>query len=347
MRRHCTVLAIVGLVTLAGCGSLGPKTVVRDTFNYNSAIAESSKNQLLQNIVRIRYADMPIFLEVSSIVNQYEVKSNASARVDGELAPFTFGGSYTERPTISYTPLSGEKFIRSLMTPLAPEIVVHLIEVGWPARLVLGLSVQAINGIYNQSGGGLVSHPGDTRFDSLVSSIAIIQRSGVLVSEIEQHDGETDMLLMFREHPDSRIQSEIASVMKLLMLDPDIPRFRVSAGICPTESDEIKLRTRSILMIIHALAMGIEVPKSQQGETIDSTSGPVENNTEDLSHVKIRSGKSPPEDSYAAIQYRNYWFWIDNGDVRSKRAFSFVQLLMNLSEGGGERKTPVLTLPTG
>jgi hypothetical protein len=306
MSYEDTVLTIVGLVTLTGCGSLGPKTIVRDTFSYNSAIAEASKNQLLQNIVRIRYADMPIFLEVSSIVNQYEIKGNASARVDSELAPFTFGGSYTERPTISYTPLSGEKFIRSLMTPLAPEIVLHLLEVGWPAELVLGLSVQAINGFYNRSGGGMVPHAGDTRFDTLLSSIASIQRSGVLVSEIEQHNGDTDMLLMFREHPDSRIQSEIASVTKLLMLDPDLLRYRVSAGICPTESDEIKLRTRSILMIIHALAMGIEVPISQQGETIDSTSGPGENNTENLSHVRIRSGESPPEDSYAAIQYRNH-----------------------------------------
>ena len=233
------------------------------------------------------------------------------------------------------------------MTPLAPEIVLHLVEAGWPAELVLGLSVQAINGIYNQSGGGMVSHAGDTRFDTLLSSIASIQRSGVLVSEIEQHNGDSDMLLMFREHPDLRIQSEIASVMKLLMLDPDLLRFRVSAGICPTERDEIKLRTRSILMIIHALAMGIEVPNSQQGETIDSTSGPGENNTKGLSHVRIWSSESPPEDSYAAIQYRNHWFWIDNSDVLSKRAFSFVQLLMNLSEGGGERKAPVLTLPTG
>jgi len=252
------VLAIVGLMTLAGCGSLGPKTVVRDTFNYNAAVAESSKNQLLQNIVRIRYADMPIFLEVSSIVNQYEVKTNASARIDSELAPFTFGGSYTERPTLSYTPLSGEKFIRSLMTPLAPEIVLHLVEVGWPAELVLGLSVQAINGIYNHSGGGLIAHEDGTRFDSLLSSIASIQRSGVLVSEIEKHDGDTDMLLMFRDHPNTKVQSEITSVMKLLMLDPNLLRFRVSAGICPTESDEIKLRTRSILMIIQELAMGIE-----------------------------------------------------------------------------------------
>jgi hypothetical protein len=347
MRGKIAALGIVGLVMLVGCGAYGPHTVVRDRFNYNTAIAESWKNQMLQNVVRIRYADMPVFLEVSSVVSQYEIKGDATARADSLLSPFEIGGSYMERPTISYAPLTGEKFIKSLMTPLPPEVILHLIEMGWPAEFILGLSVQAVNGLYNRAGGQMVSHPADPDFNALLASLTSIQRSGVMVSEIEKHDGDDEIVLMFREHPDAKVQSEIASVLRLLRLDPDSRRFTVSGGICPTEGNEIKFETRSILMIMHALAMGVEVPSTHSAETIDTTVGAVDESQTNLSPVKILSGEKRPDDAYAAIQYRSHWFWIESDDVKSKRAFSFIQLLMNLSEGGTENRAPVLTLPTG
>jgi hypothetical protein len=348
MRGKIAALGIVGLVMLAGCGAYGPKTVVRDRFNYNSAIAESWKNQMLQNVVRIRYADMPVFLEVSSVVSQYEIKGDATARADSGLtSPLEIGGSYTERPTISYAPLTGEKFIKSLMTPLPPEVILHLIEMGWPAEFILGLSVQAVNGLYNRAGGQMVSHPADPDFNALLASLTSIQQSGVLVSEVEKHDGDDEIVLMFREHPDAKVQSEIASVFRLLRLDPDSRRFSVSGGICPAEGNEIKFETRSILMIMHALAMGVEVPSTHGAETINAAAEPVDERQANLSPVKVVSGEKRPDDAYAAIQYRSHWFWIESDDVQSKRAFSFIQLLMNFSEGGTGNNAPVLTLPTG
>jgi len=344
MRRQISLLGIVGLALLAGCGAYGPKTVVRDRFNYNTAIAESWKNQMLQNVVRIRYADMPVFLEVTSVVSQYEIKGDATARADSLLSPFEIGGSYMERPTISYAPLTGEKFIKSLMTPLPPEIILHLIETGWPAEFILGLSVQAVNGLYNRAGGQMVAHPADPDFRTLLTSLTSIQQSGVMVSEIEKHDDGDEIVLMFREHPDAEVASEISSVLRLLRLNPDSRRFSVSGGICPAEENEIKFETRSILMIMHALAMGVEVPSKHRAETLDA---PVDPGSLNLLPVRVLSGEKRPEDAYAAIQYLNHWFWIDGHDVQSKRAFSFIQLLMNLSEGGTENRAPVLTLPTG
>ena len=69
------------LLVLAGCGGIGPKTVSRDRFEYTDAISESWKHQMLLNMVKIRYGDAPVFLEVSSVINQYLMETE----INGQL----------------------------------------------------------------------------------------------------------------------------------------------------------------------------------------------------------------------------------------------------------------------
>ncbi len=47
--------------------SICPGTVARDRFDYVNAISNSWKKQMLLNMVKIRYVDAPVFMEVSSI----------------------------------------------------------------------------------------------------------------------------------------------------------------------------------------------------------------------------------------------------------------------------------------
>ena len=55
---------LMALLLLAGCEGIGPGTVTRDRFDYSSAVAESWKSQMLLNLVKIRYSDPPVFLDV-------------------------------------------------------------------------------------------------------------------------------------------------------------------------------------------------------------------------------------------------------------------------------------------
>ena len=50
---------------VAACTSIGPGTVPHDRIDYGTSIGNSWKEQTLLNIVKLRYADMPIFLEIA------------------------------------------------------------------------------------------------------------------------------------------------------------------------------------------------------------------------------------------------------------------------------------------
>src|SRR4029453_12539264 len=120
---------------------------------------------MLLNLVKLRYGDTPVFLDVGQIVSGYTMQGTFSAlgsvlSTSGVVAgvPTSSGtlgsrGQYTDRPTIPYPPLSGERFARSLMTPIPPAALLSMIQAGNPVDLVLRLAVHVVNGIYNRYGG--------------------------------------------------------------------------------------------------------------------------------------------------------------------------------------------------
>ena len=78
MQPRFVVISITVLLTLCACSGIGPKTIPRDRFDYNAAISGSWKEQTLLNIVKLRYADMPLFVEVASVVSGYTLEGSAN-----------------------------------------------------------------------------------------------------------------------------------------------------------------------------------------------------------------------------------------------------------------------------
>ena len=61
--------------------------------------------------------------------------------------------------------------------------------------------------------------------------------------------------------------------------------------------------------------------------------------------VRIHSGKARPTAAYVSVHYRDYWYWIDDGDLRTKRALTAVMFFFTMSQTGGTEAIPLITIP--
>ena len=352
---------VVGLFLagLSGCVSIGPSTVYRDRLDYVTAISDSWKSQMLLNLVKLRYADAPVFLDVASVITQTGIQGTVA--VSGSWwqnllqLPFTSSvgvtaaGSYGEKPTVTYSPLSGEKFARSLMTPIPPAAVLSFLQAGYPVDLVLRLTVHTINGIQNRYGYGARAREADPEFFSLVEKLRDIQQSGQIGLRVTKSGNQTGSLLVFGKKPDPAIEAERDEVRKLLGLNPQAEEFNVVYGSVASNDKEIAILTRSMLDILSDLSSYIDVPAAnlEQKRTFPSPAPEIVKGAPVPALIRVLSSSQKPDDAFAAVPYRQEWYWIDDKDFASKRLFSFIMFLFTLTDTGDKQGAPIITVPVG
>ena len=76
-------MAMLIVAGIGSCASIGPATLARDRFDYISAISDSWKSQMLFNLVKLRYGDAPVFLDVASVINQYALETQVDRPLHG------------------------------------------------------------------------------------------------------------------------------------------------------------------------------------------------------------------------------------------------------------------------
>ncbi len=350
-------MCAIGALTLsvAGCyRPIGPQSVARDRHLYAASLSDSWKEQTLLNIVKMRYLDPPVFVDVGNIVASYSLVQGVSA--GGNIVPnnqtpdATVGGfgTYSNTPTITYTPLTGSKFIRGLATPFPPEAIFSSIEAGMPADVILFASVVSINGLRNQEATLQGITPADPDFHRVRALARKIQLSGAVRIEVKKQAGEEMVSFMtFRtEKVPPEVQSDIAELRQLLKLDPAASEYQVRFGAVPENNREIAVITRSILSMMQTMAAEVGVPKEDLArgwafpgfEHAEATPGVVR-------LIHIHSGKSVPADAFVSVKYENNWFWIDKGDLESKQMFSLIMMLFTMVDTGPQANQPVLTIP--
>jgi hypothetical protein len=345
--------AAAAVAALSGCASFGAATVARDRFDYTTSVSESWKRQMLVNIVKIRYGDAPIFLDVASIINQYQLQTRLTASFGWSSPPSAnsqgigVDGNYIERPTVTYTPLTGEKFARNLMTPVAPATVMTLVEGGYPIDLVFRLLVHSVNGIQNQFGGSARMRHADPAFYPLIEKLRLIQASGAVALRVKKEEERSALVMAFKKRVDPEVDQASREARRILGLKEDEPEFRVVYGSMPANDQEVALLTRSIIEVLSDISSAVEVPARHVAEQRTPATMELEGDGIKPPLIRILCSKQRPNDEFAAVQYRDHWFWIDDKDYRSKKLFSFLMFVMTLTETGGKEGAPVVTINAG
>ncbi len=352
--RTKIMITVWVLLALSGCSGIGPPTVSRDRFDYTAAISDSWKRQMLFNMVKIRYGDAPVFLDVSSVISQYQIAGQISLGATFNNNPWSSSeilgttGNYADRPTITYSPIMGDKFARSLMSPVPPAAILSLVQAGYPVDLVFRLLVQEINGVRNRFGGEARAQSADPEFYSLIEKMRKIQSTGAFGMRFKKREKEEATFMVIRGERDPEIEALSAEVRKILGLDPHANEFNVVYGTISTNDKEIALLTRSILEVIIDLSGDIEVPAVHVEERRVSPTH-VEESVQGgkiLPLIRIHSSSKKPDDAFVSVPYRNSHFWMDDRDLMSKKMFSFLMFVFTLVETGEKGTAPIVTVPT-
>jgi len=141
--------AFVLMSMLSGC-KVGPKLYKTSFTQYNDAVRTTLDEQMLANLVRIRYLQSPIFLQVSSLNTSFAIGGNVGASAgDGGTYGANIGGSYEERPTISFSMPESRAYYGRLLAPLSADQVTSLVLAGFDSELVFRTAARGINGLKN------------------------------------------------------------------------------------------------------------------------------------------------------------------------------------------------------
>ena len=370
------LLIVLALLIISGCAARGARRVPADRFNYNAAIAQSTREQMLLNIVRSRYLEVPVFLTVSSVLTQYEYDSSigvggffgisgTSENVIGGTTDVITGDAnlrFSERPTITYLPVEGQEFSAHLLSDIPVDLIFAAAQAGWPVDVFMRIGIQRFGALENMSFGEvLATETEDTktafahdlqklkRFERMIQLIFMLSDREIIEVQQVEENGKAERYLFIAKKVPGELRPLLNELRELIGLS-DRNRFRITDRVTNLRDDEISIQTRSVMAMMEFMARGVEVPIEhlEQGHVIDyglqDSEGEV---AEGLIPFRMISSKSRPENVFAAVRHQGYWYYIDHSDITSKRALSLIIILFRLTAPTPAGAAPILTLPTG
>jgi len=343
---------------LSGCGNFGAEAIKGSRTDYNQALRQTEDEQMLLNLVRLRYRDRPYFLEMSALNTQFlfspVAEANASVDFDGANIYGLKGRvAFEEKPTVTYTPLQGDQFVKRVLARVSLKTLLLLDSGGWSTERVLRICLEGVNSLDNASraSGPTPSEPPDvSAFVEVVELLGALGTSaGVNIVTTTRDDVSTPV---YRFSDSSRETPLFKRLAELLQLDPSADEYPITVNVSDQHPNTINLRTRSYAGVMYFLSHGTEIPTSDVEAgyvtvTVDGAGGNFDWLAVTDGIMRIRTAERRPRAAAVAISHRGHWFYIHDADLDSKSTFSLLGQLFALQAGGAEGLTPVLTLPIG
>jgi len=135
---------------LAAGGCVGPAAVRSTRLRYNEAVRSTNDEQILMNIVRLRYADSPVFIDLPNITSQFEISAGGSdPGPSGSQTNFGIAGlTGRDSPTLSYHPRQGREVSKALLNPLSADVY-SVVTAGARLDQLLWMTLNDINDVQN------------------------------------------------------------------------------------------------------------------------------------------------------------------------------------------------------
>ncbi|MGH7288266.1 MAG: hypothetical protein ACREI8_09650 [Myxococcota bacterium] len=348
---HGCLVALALALGVPGCAAVGTEAIGSGRAAYNEIITRTGDEQMLGLIVRTRYGESVGLLAVSAVTANVHVSGSIAAELGigpdssfaGNLVPFSAGAVYEENPTISYTPVQGEEFVRQLLAPLSVEILVLYARTLPDSELILRLLVERINALRNPLFAGESGERDE--FLRVAALIAQLELDGSAYWVLEPGAADPARLVISGYGPAQRdpIRELLDRLgLRSLAVEGQDLVLPVRLAVGTSKEARLDLQTRSVYEVLEIAASTVEVPETHRGVALPQ----YEQIFAPPNFLRIRSSEERPDGAVVAVQHRDVWFYIDDSDAPSKFAFrTLVSLVgMRLSEAS-TTSVPTLTIP--
>jgi hypothetical protein len=178
-----------------------PQKIPLDRRNYLDAISTSWKEQLLNNLIKLRYGDTLTFLEMTSINTSYSLDLTLTGGYSTIWHPLVnttgwryaalAGGSvdYSDRPNVSYNPIRGEALTKTIITPISLGNILSALQTGGSGGYIFSCCVDSINRLRNRSPSG--NFPGDPGFFEFYQLFDVLLLNGIIQISTDKVATET------------------------------------------------------------------------------------------------------------------------------------------------------------
>lgn len=358
-------VALFLLIATAGCApTIGASAVPEVHASYNDALVRAQNAQLLLNLVRMRYRDTPYFVDVTSVTNQQSFAGSLAFGTDLGIHPDSamstlhpgVSGSFSVTPTVVYTPLQGEAFVRRMVAPLSLYTVLSLSTAGWNANRIFRLVVDRVNDVRNApSAAGPTPSvaPAYREFLELAEAIRTLQQAGALeVAPARMNDSESCVFVVRGDDHDEKITDATKTLQHLLKIAPQ-ESYTIVPFTGTTEPNQVHLRMRSVLSALYYLSAAVDAPPEHEKlglVTVTKNADGTRFDWNDVFHklFHVRTSRDSPTLAFTKTYYRGHWFYIADDDLDTKSTFQLIAHLVSMQAGvPAPSAPPVLTIPAG
>lgn len=350
-------MVILVTILLTACGTFGSGYLPKNHQAFNNAAVRTMSEQMLLNLVRLRYDDAPYFLQLDNITSQLSRDVSTDLSYDGTQSSAWVAASISkslnpsltisEAPTFSFTPLQGENFTKRVLKPFNIDDIYIYIESGWSIARIFRIMLQRLGPVINANNASRAtsSHmPHYKEFRKISYHFEQLHNKGLLTFHLVQINKLRYIELRFKKG----MPSEMAKTLnvpwhsKAILIGSKQKHKDVHYPIVDFEA-------RSFISGLYYLSKGTHVPP-------EHIKNRVVRNTFDEKHqlfdwtdvtkyvIQIQSSKSRPCDAATSVFYRGYWFYIADTDHNAKQTMTLLLQFYALLGSSNTRNIPQYTI---